>query len=89
MLTHRVSHAIHRLLAGEGVERDEVGKGYEHVIGRTLYYRNLIKKLLSSDRARIIIIAREITQNLKLAFEDIPDVQLFEYTLSMKLSGIN
>ena len=63
----------------------KVSRGYEKVIGQCLYYRNRVKQLLNSARVRIIIIAREITPQLKIAIEDLPDVQLFEYNLSVKL----
>ena len=66
----------------------KVSECYESAIGEALYYRNLIRKQFSKDQVRIIIIARKITENLKLAAEEIPDVQLFEYTLSMKLSSV-
>ena len=67
----------------------KVSKGYERVIGQSLYYRSRIKKIFSADRVRIIIIAREITENLKSAVEDLPDVQLFEYSLSIKLNMVS
>ncbi|MBW2075926.1 MAG: DUF91 domain-containing protein, partial [Deltaproteobacteria bacterium] len=63
----------------------KVSRGYEKVIGQCLYYKNRIKKLLKTQKVRIIIIAREISQNLKTATEDLPDVQLFDYKLSVKL----
>lgn len=63
----------------------KVSRGYEKVIGQCLYYRNRVKQLLNSARVRIIIIAREITPQLKIAIEDLPDVELFEYNLSVKL----
>ena len=63
----------------------KVSRGYEKVIGQCLYYKNRVKKLLKTEKVRIIIIAREISQNLKTATEDLPDVQLFEYKLSVKL----
>jgi hypothetical protein len=63
----------------------KVSRGYEKVIGQCLYYKNRVKKLLNVEKVRIIIIAREISQNLKTAIEDLSDVQLFEYRLSVKL----
>lgn len=66
----------------------KVSRGYEKVIGQCLYYKNKVKKLFNIDKVRIIIIAREITNNLKIATEDINEVELFEYKLDIKLVKI-
>jgi len=66
----------------------KVSKGYERVIGQTLYYKSCIKKIFDTDTVRIIIVAREITDQLKLASEEIKDVELFEYNLSIKLDKV-
>lgn len=66
----------------------KVSRGYEKVIGQCLYYKNRVKKLLSVENVRIVIIAREITQNLKTATEDLGGVELFEYILSVKLNPV-
>jgi hypothetical protein len=63
----------------------KVSRGYEKVIGQCLYYKNRVKELLGTARVRVVIIAREITPHLKIATADLPDVELFEYTLSVKL----
>lgn len=63
----------------------KVSRGYEKVVGQCLYYKNRVKQLLNSTKVRIIIIAREITPQLKIATEDLPDVELFKYELSVKL----
>ena len=67
----------------------KVSRGYERVIGQCLYYKNKVKQILNSPKVRIIIISREITEQLKTATEDLPDVELFEYKLSVKLEKIN
>lgn len=66
----------------------KVSRGYEKVIGQCLYYKNRIKNIFETEKVRIIIIARDISQNLKIAIEDLPDVQLFEYNLSVKLEPV-
>jgi hypothetical protein len=66
----------------------KVSRGYEKVIGQCLYYKNRLKQLLNSTKVRIIIIAREINPQLKIAIEDLPDVELFEYKLSVKLKAV-
>lgn len=63
----------------------KVSHGYEKVIGQCLYYRNKVKQLLNAPKVRIAIIAREITPQLKIATQDLPDIELFEYKLSVKL----
>lgn len=67
----------------------KVSRGYEKVIGQCLYYKNRIKKLLGVEKVRIVIITREISQNLKTATEDLRDVELFEYRLSVKLVPVH
>lgn len=66
----------------------KVSRGHEKVIGQSLYYRNKIKKRFSVSKVRIIIISREITEELKIATEELPDVELFNYELSVKLRKI-
>jgi hypothetical protein len=66
----------------------KVSRGYEKVIGQCLYYKNRVKELLGTARVRIVIIAREITPHLKLATADLPDVELFEYILAVKLKKL-
>lgn len=66
----------------------KVSRGYQKVIGQCLYYKNRVKQLLKSTRTRIIIIAREISPELKTATEDLTDVNLYEYKISFNLQKI-
>ncbi|MBA4316775.1 MAG: hypothetical protein C0412_00085 [Flavobacterium sp.] len=66
----------------------KVSRGYEKVIGQCLYYKNKIRELFGTPKVRVIIIAREITTHLKIATSDLTDVELFEYTLAVKLKKI-
>lgn len=66
----------------------KVSRGYERVIGQSNYYKNRVKKLLHVENVRIIIIAREITEELKIATSDLNDIELFEYSLNIKLNKI-
>ena len=66
----------------------KVSKGYERVIGQCLYYKNRIKRVFDVDRVRIIIVAREISERLKIASEGIPDIELYEYKLSLSLNRV-
>ncbi len=63
----------------------KVSRGYQKVIGQCLYYKNRVKQLLNSPKVRIIIIAREISPELKTATQDLPDVMLLEYKISFSL----
>jgi hypothetical protein len=66
----------------------KVSRGYQKVIGQCLYYKNRVKQLLNSTKARIIIIAREISPELKTATQELQDVKLLEYKLSFSLQQI-
>lgn len=63
----------------------KVSRGHERTIGQALYYRGRVKELFGTDRVRIIIVARDIGQELRTATVGLPDVGLFEYRLSMSL----
>lgn len=66
----------------------KVSRGYEKVIGQILYYQSMIRTFFKQDKVRAIIIAREITLELKAATQFLPDVELFEYQLSLTLNRI-
>ena len=66
----------------------KVSRGYQKAIGQCLYYRNRTRQLLKSTRTRIIIIAREISPELRTATEDLTDVNLYEYKISFNLQKI-
>jgi endonuclease len=61
----------------------KVSRGHERTIGRCLYYRTKIKEIMNAAKVRLIVVAQEISPELKLAAQEVPDVTLFEYTLSM------
>jgi hypothetical protein len=61
----------------------KVNRGHERTIGQCLYYRAKIKELMKVPRVRIFIVAEEISPELKLATQELSDVNLFEYNLSM------
>ena len=69
----------------------KVSKGYDRVIGQLLRYMAWIQKnqAESTQKVRGIIIAREISDDLHLATSKIPDVELFEYDLSVSLRKVN
>lgn len=67
----------------------KVSRGHERVIGQSLYYKNKIKKLFNVPKVRVIIISREITPELKIATEELHDVELYNYELSVKLLKVS
>lgn len=66
----------------------KVSRGYEKVVGQTLFYQSSIKTIFKLDKVRAIIIAREITSELKTATQFLQDFELFEYQLSLTLNKI-
>lgn len=69
----------------------KVSKGYDRVIGQLLRYIGWIEVYQAepNQKVRGIIIAREISPDLRLAALRIPDVELYEYTLSISLRKVN
>lgn len=68
----------------------KVSKGYDRVVGQLLRYIAWIEKnqAETNQKARGIIIAREISEDLHLAASKIPDIELFEYDLSVVLRKV-
>jgi hypothetical protein len=66
----------------------KAGRGHEKVVGQCQFYKNAIKKLFNVEKARVIIITKEITEYLKTATMDMTDFELFEYELNIKLHKV-
>lgn len=68
----------------------KVSKGYDRVVGQLLRYVSWIKKnhAESGQRVRGIIIAKQISEDLKLACLEVPSVLLYEYALSVTVKQI-
>lgn len=68
----------------------KVSRGYDRVVGQLLRYMAWIEthQAEPGQRVRGVIIAREISEDLRLACSRIADVQLFEYALSVSLKPI-
>lgn len=45
----------------------KVRQGHERTIGQALYYQSMVKRRLAKVNARVIIVAREISEELRLA----------------------
>lgn len=69
----------------------KVSKGYDRVIGQLLRYMAWIEKNQAepAQTVRGVIIARAISDDLHLATSKIPDLELFEYDLSVSLRKVN
>lgn len=65
----------------------KVSRGYDRVVGQLLRYMSWIKlhQAENGQSVRGVIVAREISKDLLLACSGIPDIELFEYELSIKL----
>jgi RecB family endonuclease NucS len=69
----------------------KVSRGYDRVVGQLLRYMAWIRKNQADNGqvVRGIIIAREISEDLLLACSEIPNIDLYEYQLSVSLRKIN
>jgi len=66
----------------------KVSRGHERTIGQALYYRAKIKEIFKVERVRIFIVALELSPELRAAAKEVPDVSLFEYSLSMTIKPV-
>jgi hypothetical protein len=73
--------------AGEFVVIElKVSRGHEKTIGQLLRYMGWVQQNLAAGKTvRGVIVASDITEDLKLAASQIRNVRLFEYELSFKL----
>jgi len=68
----------------------KVSRGYDRVVGQLLRYMAWIEKNHAEpgQGTRGVIIAREISDDLRLACSSIPNVELFEYEMSVVLRKV-
>ena len=68
----------------------KVSKGYDRAIGQLLRYMGWIEQNLAETGQKVkgMIIARSISNDLRLATSRIGDVELYEYELSISLNKI-
>jgi endonuclease len=68
----------------------KVSKGYDRVVGQLLRYVNWTRKELADpgQKVRGIIVCRNIDEDLRLACADVPNVELFEYQLSVTVKRV-
>ncbi len=69
----------------------KVSRGYDRVIGQLLRYMGWIRQNLAKGgpEVRGIIVAREITEDLRLACIESGRIELFEYQLSLSVQRVN
>ncbi|HET7230377.1 MAG TPA: endonuclease NucS domain-containing protein [Longimicrobium sp.] len=68
----------------------KVSKGYDRTVGQLLRYMGWIERYHAEpgQRVRGVIVAKDISEDLRLACARVKDVQLFEYELSVKLTAV-
>lgn len=68
----------------------KVSRGYDRVVGQLLRYMAWISEHQAEEGqgVRGMIIAREISGDLRLACSTVPDVELFEYELAVTIRGV-
>jgi hypothetical protein len=67
----------------------KVSRGYDRALGQLLRYMTWVEQNMGpSRRVRGIVVAREITDDLKLAAARVTDVRLIEYRLSFDLRPV-
>ncbi|HZL26499.1 MAG TPA: endonuclease NucS domain-containing protein [Acidobacteriaceae bacterium] len=67
----------------------KLSRGHERTIGQALYYRGKLRQVLGVSRVRIMMVARDITDELRIASNEVSDVSLFCYELTMRVTPIS
>ena len=61
----------------------KVSRGYDRTVGQILRYMGWVRENLADGKSvRGVIVASQITDDLKLAASCVPDISLMEYALS-------
>jgi hypothetical protein len=66
----------------------KLSRGHERTLGQALYYRGKLRQMLGVPRVRIIMVAGEISEELRIASAEVADVDVFSYTLTMQVEKI-
>lgn len=67
----------------------KVGRGPDEVAGQVLRYRSWVRRRIANGaRVRACVIAQEITDKIRYALADIPDVKLMEYEMQVGLREV-
>lgn len=69
----------------------KVSRGYDRVIGQLLRYMGWVAENMADlgQKVRGFIVAREISEDLILACRNLPNVELFEYELSVSIRKVH
>lgn len=67
----------------------KVGRGRNRAIGQLLYYMGWVDRHLGNGPCRGMIIAKEIPDDLILAVERVPGVELYTYSLSVSVQRVS
>jgi hypothetical protein len=67
----------------------KLGTGRNKAVGQLLYYMGWVDKNLGNAPCRGIVIAKEIPDDLVLAVQRVPGVQLYKYNLSVSLELVS
>ncbi len=69
----------------------KVSRGYDRVVGQLLRYMGWVSKNQAEENQSVrgFVVAREMSEDLKLACAGVPGVSLFEYALSVEVRGID
>lgn len=68
----------------------KVSRGFDRVVGQLLRYMAWVEQNMDNSKpVRGIIVAKEITNDLKLAASRIPNVRLIEYELDFRLRPLS
>jgi hypothetical protein len=68
----------------------KVSKGYDRTVGQLLRYMGWIERHHADpgENVRGVVVAKDISEDLRLACAHLQDVQLFEYALSVSLQPV-
>jgi hypothetical protein len=58
----------------------KVHRGHERTVGQVLFYQDCVRKKLKAEKVRVLIVAKQISAELKAATASLPDVSLIEYS---------
>ncbi len=67
----------------------KVSRGRNRTVGQILYYMGWVDSNLASEPCRGVIIAKDISDDLRLACQRIPDIALYKYALSVTLERVS
>ena len=67
----------------------KLSKSYDRVIGQALLYQGLVAAKLGLQKVRIMLVAGEVSKELKIACARLNDVTLFEYAITMQTKKIS